>query len=363
MKDKMIEFLLKNANPSIKRRVKNEILNNLTHEDAAIYQEQILTEPKIKQCFACQLENGWFGHGFHGTSKNVVQFENQETCTKYLGEKAIDKDTPQLKRSMAAFVDIPLNDLCYETRGKIIDEFKVTGQGQNLLRCACIARAGYGDVIDINPQIHLALDSFKRVLEVDSVLDVSRPIRAGKQRVFNDYEKWPNRYLLDMLAHTDVWKNKENIEMIAASVAKMMRTDRQELIGEAMIPLSWLGYALGGLGTFPTQGLSIKCNGVYPTPILSQPRKPEFYNMEYIYWFARCGIVPHIPILQEAVQDILNHVNDDGICHIPVADSLFKGWGPYAGLQLEVDWKSKVRKYCDITFRVLLILHYSKIEF
>lgn len=37
----------------------------------------------------------------------------------------------------------------------------------------------------------------------------------------------------------------------------------------------------------------------------------------------------------------------------------FRGWGPYAGLQLETDWKSKIRKTCDITFRALLILHYS----
>lgn len=34
MKQKMIEFLLANANPSIKRRVKSEILNTLTQEEA-----------------------------------------------------------------------------------------------------------------------------------------------------------------------------------------------------------------------------------------------------------------------------------------------------------------------------------------
>lgn len=35
----------------------------------------------------------------------------------------------------------------------------------------------------------------------------------------------------------------------------------------------------------------------------------------------------------------------------------FRGWGPYSGLQLETDWRAKVRKDCDITFRALLILH------
>jgi hypothetical protein len=226
MKNKMIEFLLNNANPSIKRRIKSEILHNITQAEGAEYQRQILQEPNIKRTIACQKENGWLGNGFHGTNKNAGQFENMETCTKYLGEKAVDKDTPVLKRAMDAFITVPLDDLCYGTRGIFIDEFKTTGHGHNLIRCACIARAGYDDVIDISPQIQLSLDSFKRVLEVDSVLEVSRLVKKGKSR-------------------------------------------------------------------------------------------------------------------------------------IPVVDAIFKDWGPYAGLQLETDWKSNIRRDCDITFRALLILHYS----
>jgi hypothetical protein len=75
----------------------------------------------------------------------------------------------------------------------------------------------------------------------------------------------------------------------------------------------------------------------------------------YIEWFARCGIVPYVPALQDAVKDIISNINDDGICRLSVPDDIFKGWGPYAGMQLEVDWKSKIRRDCDVTFRVLLI--------
>lgn len=357
MKQKMIDFLLNHANPSIQRRIKSEILNELTTEEAAKYQEQILKEPNIKRCFASQLDNGWFGYGFHGTNKNAGQFENQEACTKYLGEKAVDKDTPELKRAMEAFVTIPLDDWCYETRGKIIDEFKVTGHGHNLIRCACIARAGYEDDIDISPQIQLSVDSFKRVLEIDSVLDISHPIRGGKLRVFNDGEKWPCRYHLDILAHTNSWKSEQNIKMIADSVSKMMKTDRPELVG--LIPSSWVGYVLGPLGGFPAQGFSIKNSALLPSPVVYETEKPLLYQFEYIEWLARCGVVQYIPSLIEAVDEILDSVDDNGICTIPVLDSVFKGWGPYAGLQLEVDWRSKIRRACDVTFRALLISHYS----
>ncbi|MDF2987260.1 MAG: hypothetical protein K0R50_2770 [Eubacterium sp.] len=139
----------------------------------------------------------------------------------------------------------------------------------------------------------------------------------------------------------------------------MMMTDRPELIN--LIPSSWVGYALGTLGGFPSQGFSIKTSVLLPSPIAITSSKPDLYNLEYIEWLARCGVVPHVPALCEAVNDITNAVGDDGVCRIPVVDAIFKGWGPYAGLQLETDWKSNIRRDCDITFRALLILHYSNI--
>ena len=234
----------------------------------------------------------------------------------------------------------------------------MTGHGHNLIRCAYIARAGYDDVIDISPQIQLSLDCFKRVLEVDSVLDISHLIRNGKQLVFNENERWPCRYHLDILAHTNSWKNEKNIKMVADSISKMMKTDRQELVN--LVPASWIGHALGPLGGFPSQGLTVKVTCLLPSPINTHYRdKPEVYQIEYIEWFARCGIVQYIPVLLDAVKDIINCVDNEGICHAPVLE--VKGWGPYCGSQLEIDWKTKIRKACDITFRALLIAYYSNI--
>lgn len=181
-KQKMIDFLLNYANPSIKLRVKKEVLKNLTMEEAEAYKKEIMREPIIQKIIACQKENGWIGDKFHD---NIY---SQEGGTKYLGEKGL-KGTPVLDRAMEAFKTIPLDDFCYDRKGRYFDEFKYTASGQNLIRCACIARAGYDDVIDISPQVQLSIDSFKRVLEVDSVLDITRPVQKGKKLVFNDYEK------------------------------------------------------------------------------------------------------------------------------------------------------------------------------
>ena len=214
MRGKMIDYLLVNANPSIQYRVKTEVLNQeLSFEEKNQLQEKALKEPIIQSIIACQKENGWLGNGFHGPNKNAGPFENQEVGPKSIGEKMVYKDTPVLKKAMEAFVTTKLTDLCYRTKGKYFDEFRYAANGQNIIRCACIARAGYDDVIDIKPQIQLALDSFKRVLEVDSALDITRLRKSGgkEKRVFNDYEKWPCYYHLDILAHTDSWKTEFTI--------------------------------------------------------------------------------------------------------------------------------------------------------
>ncbi|MBQ7930586.1 MAG: hypothetical protein IJ334_06200, partial [Clostridia bacterium] len=100
MKQKIARFLLENANPSIRYRVRTEILGETVPEtDACAMQEEILAEPIVQLILACQKENGWLGNGFHGPNKNAGPYENQEVGTKYLGEKLIFRDHPALERA------------------------------------------------------------------------------------------------------------------------------------------------------------------------------------------------------------------------------------------------------------------------
>lgn len=345
---KIVDFLLESANASIKLRIKKEILCNISSTDEQEYIDLIMAEPIIQIIMNSQKENGWIGNGFHGSNINAGQYDNQEAGTKYLAEKGLPQENPVLRKAMNAYVTTELTDLCYRTKGKLIDEFKYAANGQNIIRCACIARAGYEDIIDISPQIQLSLDSFKRVLEVDSVLDISRKIKSCKYRIFNDPEKWPCRYHLDILSHTKSWKTKENVQMLAASIQKLMRTDRQELIGE--VPLNWVGHALGCVGAYG-EGFSVSTDK-------SGVHIPSFERLE---WLARCGVMPFVPALQKELNYISDTINQNGFCDSAINENEFKDWGTYAGLQLEVDWKTSVRKVCDVTFRALLILHYANL--
>lgn len=345
---KSIDFLLENANPSIRLRVKKEILGSITAEEETELQTEIMSEPIYQLIANCQKENGWLGNGFHGPNKNAGPYENQEVGTKYLAEKGVGKSNPVLKRAMDAFVTTELTDLCYRTKGKYFDEFRYAANGQNLIRCACIARAGYDDIIDIKPQIQLALDSFRRVLEVDSALDITKIRKSGgkEKRVFNDYERWPCYYLLDILAHTESWKTDENIKMLAESVKKLMRTDRPECqVGGD----SWVGYVLGTVGCMKEgYTLGYDKEGIHYT------------YLERVEWLCRLGIASYVPKLQTEVDILANSIDESGICRATVDENQLKGISTYSGQQLEVDWKTDTRKLCDITFRALLILHYAK---
>ncbi len=348
MKNKMIEFLLNNANPSIRLRVKKEVLGNITAEEKTL-QMQILNE-KIPLFMAeKQQPNGWIGLGFHGSSKNAGQYDNQETATKYMGEKGL-KGSSLLDRAMDAYVTTELTDFCYETKGKVYSEFTVPAYGQNIIRCACIARAHYDDVINIEPQIGVSLESFRRVTEVDSILDVSRP--SKKIRLFNECERWPCRYHLEILAFTDSWKTEKNIKMLAESFRRLMRTDRPEIINTKVA--CWVGHAVGP-AWYLNEGYSVSADAIG----LFDSNGIHRINFEKVEWLCRLGLYPYLPELRKEVNYIEEFINNDGVCTVPFYENEFRSWGPYAGLQLETDWRSNKRKLCDITFRALLILHYA----
>lgn len=94
--------------------------------------------------------------------------------------------------------------------------------GADIIKAACVARAGYEDSFDITKEITTSLESFTRVTEIESVTDIvkikkRRPERInpeGIAYVFHNYEKWPCWYHLDILAHTNGWHSRENTAML-----------------------------------------------------------------------------------------------------------------------------------------------------
>lgn len=347
--DKITEFLVKNANPSIVYHVKNDILKNITEEEKRDLQDKILQEKIIQKIIACQKENGWLGDGFHGPNKNAGPYENQEVGVKYLGEKLVYKDTPVLKNAIEAFKTV-FPKLFGEND---TDCNRYAASGSDIIKAACVARAGYEDTFDITKEITAALESFARVTEINSVTDIvkirkKRPEKINPEGivyVFKDYEKWPCWYHLDILAHTNSWRSSENIAILADAFNKLLEDPGLNYLPAYCVDI---GHLVGCCGAFK-EGMKLG----------TEVGGEHYVFLNLVEYMCRCGLYSLVPPLKKEVDMIYASIDDQGICRANYVENALKGMGTYGGGQLEVDWRSKTRKLCDVTYRGLLILYYS----
>ena len=86
----------------------------------------------------------------------------------------------------------------------------------------------------------------------------------------------------------------------------------------------------------------------------------DYINFDLLEMFARCGVIKKVDFLNAKYEKLLACVNEDLTFSHKIAPKE-RNWGPYGGFALEVDWKSKRRKQCDILFRVLVIAHYAAV--
>ncbi len=83
-----------------------------------------------------------------------------------------------------------------------------------------------------------------------------------------------------------------------------------------------------------------------------------FQRMELL---AHLGVVQRVPELQRQVQELATMLDASGGWYTkPLQHNYFKKWGAYTGLMLESDWKDPRRRIYDLSFRCILILHYSE---
>lgn len=76
--------------------------------------------------------------------------------------------------------------------------------------------------------------------------------------------------------------------------------------------------------------------------------------------FARCGALTRVKELREEYDLLLDHLDTQGRFVGEVNRKYALGWSPYFGFALEEDWRSKIRRQCDIPFRVLMIMEWQE---
>lgn len=338
--NKAIEFLLDNACPSIRYRLKKEILRDMDSYEEEALQSKILEDKLIQEFLARQNSDGWIDEDFH-SEKGI------ETAIRLLSEKGVlSKGFPMQKM---------LNELerredtfdkgCLFNVGKVLDE-KGFG-GSKLIRATIFAYAGVEDKEFIQDQIQSAIDKFEFVLSIDRIEDITEEYK--NKLIFKDEVKWPSIYDLRLLAFTKTWRSKENEKIIISSIRQLIRL--------SPIPdiLVLKGHQLIAPASFCMHDF--------------YPDMSTFKDKDWMIWFhrmellSRLGIVKYIEELKNQVDFLINILYEgDGIFKKRLSHYYFTKWGTYIGLALEKDWRTEKRRMCDLTFRSLLILHYLEIQ-
>jgi hypothetical protein len=334
--DIIIEELLESACPSIKYRIRAEILGQSpTSQEMLELQDQILQDPTVQQVLRWQQPDGWLARDFHGT-------KSSETGIRILCEKGLSSQHPALARALQALEDYPERlERGIGKAGRILDELGFGGL--MMIRAAVFAYAGMEDKLFVQEQVHEALLGFEAVLHVNSVNEVVESYRG--RLVFKPGVRWPGIYTLRLLAFTRKWRTRENLELLAKAIQRLVE-----------------------LSPIPDITVRSKSQWIAPASFCMHDFNPELESMEDAGWMmafhrmeclARLGVIPAIPELKRQVGMMEAMLESgDGWFTRKLNHPYFARWGAYTGLRLEPDWRHAKNRVYDLTFRSKLIRHY-----
>jgi hypothetical protein len=343
--EETINYLLAHACPPIQYRLRRELLKQPPSSGEMLaLQSQILEDRAVKEVLSWQQPDGWIAWNFHGS-------HSMEAGIRLLCEKGLVASHPALAKALLT--------LGKETGrlarglgkvGAILDDLGLGGA--QLMRTALLTQAGVEDEPHvqactqacIQEQINLALANFKDILTITTLDDL---VEAYKGKlVFRPGVQWPSIYHLRLLAWTYSWRSAKNREMIAACIQRLVRFSPMPDI-KVRYKSQLIAPASFGMHDF----------NVNLNTLDDRDWMMWFHRMELL---ARLGVVRQVPEL-EAQAAALDEFLQAGRGKFTkkLNHAYFRKWGAYTGLMLETDWRDPQRRMNDLTFRALLIRHYS----
>ncbi len=333
-----IERLLACAGPPIQYRIRKEILGQAPELPEMIeLQNRILQDEAVRAVHASQGRDGWLAWNFHG-------YDSMEAGLRLLCEKGVEADRPVLARALLA-LEKHTERLArgLSKVGKVLDDSGLGGG--ELIRAHLLAQAGKEEKAVVQKEIERALEVFRFSARIKSLEDLHQAYRG--KLVFREGTLWPGIYHLRLLAMSRSWRKPENHKMVVQSIRNMVR-----------------------LSPIPNIYVKYKSQLIAPASFCMDDFTPDMDGLTdagWMQWFhrmellARLGVVDEIPPLKRQGQALAKIVEEgQGMFTKELSHPYFQKWGAYTGLALEKDWRLSQRRMNDLTFRSLLILHYSR---
>lgn len=208
-----VEELLLNACPSIRSRVRREILGEpRCGADVSALQAEILDDGAVKAVLASQHSDGWISWNFHG-------YNSMESGIRLLCEKDLDPGQASFSRALEALQSMPQRlERGIGKVGRLLDS---AGLGGSLtIRAALLASPGREGSPCVLDQVRGALNAFGAVLGRGSVGDFVESHRG--KLVFRAGVVWPSIYHLRLLAFTHSWRSSANHRTVTESVSRLV---------------------------------------------------------------------------------------------------------------------------------------------
>ena len=342
---KTIAQLLTTACPSIRYRIRREVLGERasTAEMKAL-RKQVLRQPRVLTVLSSRESDGWSTDmGYFPALHNRCGIE---VAFRILREAGIATSHPAFASGLAAMdrVDKPWREIVQD------------GCGGGWAGFEAIVRSlgGQANSDFVKHEAGRAVAAFRFVTEVE---DFDRLIGKGKKPAFRKGCDWPGVHHMELLVNTTAWRTKANLAIVAAAIPRMMAFYPRP---ESNVQGKSLNFQ-GGETAY-----SVVWQRVLPN--LPASGGAWWHWLVSMERFARIGIVQRSPELLQQVTALESLLRKSaGWFREDVTPWPFLKWERYTGLALEAktpgervwEWESPQGQTNDLTFRSLLILHYS----
>jgi len=367
---KSIDFLLENAGPVIRYRLRKEILNDTAKAEEEALLEQIYRMPHFRLLQTYVKPDGYIGSGAHswdnwrGAILHETPLQDGEAAARLLCYYAVPKTHPIVANFVAAMRDedtlrgefsyIPPEVERYKNRFRGIS----SGFGLMLLIYAMQAMLGFGDDEHAKPFQGVALEVFGDILPLSSLGDITKT-RQSKTKYSYPYieesASFPCQYHLEALAYTKAWRTPENIRLVADAL------NHYSAILRGANPIH---VRIGARYYVP-----------FPLNMHNCPIRPfradvldSITYRRLLTEIAMLGVGESVDVIRESVENVENALVGDGILKMRFDLPHNRRYSPknidyptpYADVRLEPDYGRKYALECDLTFWAVQFLTLAK---
>lgn len=333
-----MEKLLKEGSSSIVYRLRKEIRQEkLSAEEERNYLEQIYSESKVQMVLSWQNQDGYFGTRLH-TAPSGSKVWAHEGCLRYLLEMGLTKECEEVRKALEVMTYPGWGKECENSRAAKVIKYE-------MIRASLYAQAGMQNDEIISKWINDALIGFQNIAGAKVYEDIVYESKDHKL-IFKEDKYIPVIYHLRILAFTESWRTKENLEMLKTAYNKLYQ----------WLPLPNMYYKSKGQLIAPLGNI---CGAV------NQNFKDEcgFFWFQFYELSARMGMLdcdsPFRKHFEEMKRSIFEYGDKASELQIKKKNA-YMSWSGYSGLALESQWRSPAHIIHDFMFRLMLIEKYCK---